>query len=355
MKKIKLPGLIDIHVHLRDPGQTEKEDFTTGTKAAIAGGFTTIIDMPNNAVPITTAARLKEKMSIAAKKTVGTIGFYFGSLGDNLDEFAEVSKDVFGLKLYLNHTTGGFIITPASMGRIYKAWAKVSSQPILLHSEEDMITTVLQTVRETSHPSHICHVSSRHELQQIIDAKNEGLPVTCGVCPHHLFLADSDIEKIGSYGRMKPPLKSKDDIDFMWSHLNDIDCIESDHAPHTKAEKDSSNPPFGVPGLETTLPLLMTAIHEKKIKINDVIRLCYDGPRRILHLPEDSKTYIEVDTETQYALAGAKMQSKCGWTPFEGKKVWGRVTKTVISGKVAYENGIIYAKAGSGSIIKPVE
>ena len=355
MKIIKLPGLIDIHVHLRDPGQTEKEDFTSGTKAAVAGGFTTVMDMPNNAMPITTLARLQEKIAIAGKKTVGNIGFYFGSLGDNLEEFEQVSHLVFGLKLYLNQTTGGFIITPDSMRRIYKAWTDASKQPILLHSEEDMIEMVLQSVRETGHRSHFCHVSSEKELSLIMRAKHEGLPVTCGVCAHHLFLTDADLPKSGSYARMKPALKKESDRKFLWKHIKDIDCIESDHAPHTKAEKDSKNPPFGVPGLETTLPLLLGEVHNGKVDLQEVIRLCHTGPKMILDLPEDSTASIEVDIDHKYQLNGSRMFTKCGWTPFEGRDVFGRVIRTVIGGKIIYEDGKFNVDPGEGRVIAPLK
>ena len=173
MSTLTLPGLIDIHVHLRDPGQTYKEDFFTGTSSALAGGFTTVIDMPNNATPITTKERLEEKIKIAQGKTVCDIGFYFGSLGDNLDEFSKIGDKVFGLKLYLNQTTGGFIINEDSMKKIYDAWS--SKQPILLHSEEDMVSMVINVIRKTGKKSHFCHVSSANELSQIIKAKEEVL------------------------------------------------------------------------------------------------------------------------------------------------------------------------------------
>ncbi|MDO8639653.1 MAG: amidohydrolase family protein, partial [bacterium] len=145
MTKIILPGLIDPHVHLRDPGQTEKEDFYTGTCAAIAGGFTTILDMPNNKVPITTLERLEEKISFAKQKTACDIGFYFGSLGDNLDEFEKVKNKVFGLKLYLNETTGNFLINKEKLLKIFSAWP--SDKPILLHAEDEAVSFVIETVR----------------------------------------------------------------------------------------------------------------------------------------------------------------------------------------------------------------
>src|SRR3972149_8366487 len=139
---IKLPGLIDVHVHLRDPGQTYKEDFKSGTMAALAGGFTYVLDMPNNKEPITTLSRLREKMKIAKKKALCDIGFYAGSLGDNLDELMKMEPYVFGLKLYLNKTTGNFIIDEERLKKILASWK--SNKPILVHAESDVINNVIK-------------------------------------------------------------------------------------------------------------------------------------------------------------------------------------------------------------------
>ncbi len=351
MSTIKLPGLIDIHVHLRDPGQSHKEDFYTGTLAAIAGGFTSIFDMPNNPEPITTKLRLDEKIKIAKEKTVSNLGFYFGSLGDNLGEFEKVKDLAWGLKLYLNITTGGFIIDEKYLLNIYTAWK--SPQPILLHSEEEMIQAVLNVVRKTGKKSHFCHVSSANELRQIIEAKEEGLPVSCGACAHHLFLSEDDGKQLGPYGTMKPPLKTKKDIEFLWKHIKYLDVVESDHAPHTKEEKDSAKPPFGVPGLETTLPLLLTAAQEGRISIDDVIRLCYDGPRKVLHIPADDSTYINVDVGSVYELKNENLFTKCKWTPFDGWKVRGKVKSVTIKNKQVFAENNLLISPGEGTILKP--
>ncbi len=251
---ITLPGLIDIHTHLRTPGQEQKEDFLTGTKAALAGGFTTILDMPNNKIPITSLGLLEQKINIAKKDIVCDVGFYFGSLGDNLDQLPKIAGRVFGIKLFINITTGNFLIDEEELTKIYEAWP--NRQPILLHCEGETLPMALKVIKQTGKKTHICHVSGKDELSQIIRAKQQGLPITCGVTPHHLFLTNTDGKRLGSYGVMKPNLKPQKDVDFLWQNLKFVDLIESDHAPHTKAEKQGSNPPFGVPGLETTLPLL---------------------------------------------------------------------------------------------------
>jgi dihydroorotase len=345
---IQLPGLIDPHVHLRDPGQTHKEDLLTGTSAALAGGFTTVLDMPNNTEPITTSERLEAKLALARAKAVSDIGFHFGTLGDNFDEFSKVIDMVTGLKIYLNVTTGGFIIDKAKLLEIYQAWP--SDKPILLHAEDDVSELVWATLQAAPKVTHMCHVSSRAELEFVIRAKDAGLPITCGVTPHHLFLTDKDAERLGPYGHMKPFLKPQADQDFLWQHLDYIDVIESDHAPHTKAEKDSPTPPFGVPGLETTLPLMLTAEAEGRLNRAQLIERLHTNPARIFNIIPDDTTHIEVDL-AEYEIKDADLQTKAGWSPFADRHVVGRVTKTVLRGQTVYENGKILAKPGSGRIL----
>lgn len=354
MSLLSLPGLIDIHVHLRTPGQEEKEDFLTGTQAALSGGFTTILDMPNNKVPITTLQLLEQKIALAQKDIVADVGFYFGSLADNLEEFSRVQGKVFGIKLYLNVTTGNFLIDEEKLTKIYKAWP--GNQPILLHCEGETMPMALKVIKATRKKTHICHVSSKEELSQIIRAKDEGLLITCGVTPHHLFLTSDDAKRLGPYGHMKPLLKSQADVDFLWHNINSIDLIESDHAPHTKMEKENppaGGPPFGVPGLETTLPLLLTAVHDGKLTVNDIIRLCHTNPKRIFNIPTDPETKIEVDETTTYQLQPTNFFTKCQWSSFAGKKVKGKVKTVYLRGEKVFENGEVLAKPGSGKIIYP--
>lgn len=346
MATVKLPGLIDVHVHLRDPGQTHKEDIGTGTSAALAGGFTCVVDMPNNAEPITTVERQIAKQEIAKTKAVSDIGFHYGSLGDNLETFEEASKHSVGLKLYLNNTTGGYMLDPAYLKKIYAAWPK--EQVILLHAEEDFIDAAIESLEGLNRPVHICHMPNREVLDKIIKAKKQGLPVTCGVTPHHLFLNDKDIERLGIYGLMLPSLKPQADVDYLWEHLDDIDLIESDHAPHTHQEKEEGA--NGVPGLETTLPLLLKAESEGKITREKIIELCHSAPARIFGIPTDDDTYVEVDM-TPTIIKNADLNTKCGWSPFDGVEVPGKVSKVVLRGETVYKNGQILAKPGSGRVL----
>jgi len=348
VKTITLPGLIDPHVHLRDPGQTQKEDFFTGTSAALAGGYTTVLDMPNNLEPITTLERLEAKIAIAKSKTVCDIGFHFGTLGDNFDEFPKVIDKVFGLKIYLNVTTGNFIIDKDKLASIYEAWP--SNKPILLHAEDDVSDLVFSTLRKIQKPTHICHVSSQAELEFVLRAKEEGLPITCGITPHHLFLSSEDEKRLGNYCRMKPTLKPHSDIDFIWNHLDGVDIIESDHAPHTRAEKESDMPPFGVPGLETTLPLMLTAMEEGKLTQDKLISLLHDRPSEIFGIKTDSNTSVEVSLE-EYVISNDGLKTKSGWTPFAGRRVIGKVKDVTLHGQLVFENGKILASPGSGNVL----
>lgn len=348
---IRLPGLIDPHVHLRDPGQTNKEDFYTGTCAALAGGFTTILDMPNNKTPITSLAKLNEKIKITKGKIVCDVGFHFGSLGDNLNEFKKVQQKVIGLKLYLNLTTGSFVVPKEKIEPVFKAWPK--NKVIFLHAEDKTLNMAISLTKKFGNKIHICHISTVYDLKQIIKAKKQGLKITCGVTPHHLFLTKNDLKKLGHFGIMKPPLKTKRDQNFLWKNLKFIDVIESDHAPHTIAEERGEVPHFGVPGLETTLPLLLTAVSEKRSTIDDIIRLCHTNPAKIFGIKTDPRTKIEIDSSKEYIIENKNLFTKCKWSSFAGMRVKGKVIKVFIRGTKVFENGKILARPGSGKVIMP--
>ena len=345
---LTIPGLIDPHVHLREPGETQKEDILTGTKAALAGRFTTTLDMPNNLEPITSLEKLQKKQQIAATKIVCDIGFHFGSLGDNSNEFEKVQNKIFGLKLYLNETSGNFLVDPNSLPKIFHTWPK--THPILLHAEENILEKALVLSNQFKQPIHVCHISSAKELKIILNAKNKGWQVTCGVTPHHLFLSTNNLDTLGILGNVKPNLKPQSDVDFLWQHLSDIDIIESDHAPHTLAEKEQGA--FGFPGLETTLPLLLTAVHQNKLTIIDIIRLCHTNPAKIFKIPTGPETKIEINENEEWIIQNKNLFTKCKWSPFDNYRITGKVKKVFIRGTKVFENGLILAQPGFGKIIK---
>ncbi|NLT54051.1 MAG: amidohydrolase family protein [Actinomycetales bacterium] len=369
--RILLPGLVDLHVHLRDPGQTHKEDFTTGTGAALAGGFTTVLDMPNNATPVTTREVLGRKLDLAGARVVCDTGLYFGSLGDNLSEFEAVQDLVWGLKLYLNTTTGGYLLDPDFLVSVLRAWRDAGARtghravaagartacaetggghPVLLHAEADVLPTVLRAAGETGQPVHVCHVCCRAELEQIIAARAAGIPVTCGVTPHHLFLSAEDADRLGPHGEVRPALRPRADVDYLWENLAAIDVVESDHAPHTPAEKDQGV--FGFPGLETTLPLLLWAERQGMLRREDIVAKCHEAPARILGLGDRGESVVELD-EVEFELGDRELVSRAAWTPFAGRAGYGRVRRVSVRGRVVFEDGVVLAEPGEGFVLRP--
>lgn len=340
----RFPGFVDVHVHLRDPGATHKEDFSTGSRAAVAGGFTHILDMPNNAIPTFTLQALKDKIASAKKQALCAIDFHFGTNGLNTAEFAKVwnNPHVFGLKIYCNHTTGELLIEDLTLLEgIFAAWK--SPKPILVHAEGMQLAGAIALAKLYKRRLHVCHISQACEVELVRQAKRAHLAITAGVTPHHLFLTNQDVEKLGSYGLMKPPLGTTEDQQALWKGIADktIDIVETDHAPHTIEEKKSEKPPFGVPGLETALGLLFGAVHAEKLTAPDVVRLLYTNPKKIFHIPTQTKTYVELDPEQPYTIGVGGYASKCGWSPFEGWQGYGKVEKVVIAGMTIVDEGKI--------------
>ncbi len=353
MTLIRLPGLIDPHVHLRDPGATHKEDFTTGTKAALAGGFTAVLDMPNNlGDPTVSPDALARKADVARGRLLCDVGFFYGATPSNISTFTQVAAKVFGLKLYLDHTTGDLKIEDLETIReIMLAWPQ--EKPICVHAEDRTVAVVLGLLPSVGRQVHFCHVSEKVEIELIRNAKERGLPVTCEVAPHHLFLTEGDVPRLAGFGVMKPPLRRRADVDALWANLDAIDMIATDHAPHTLDEKTGDNPPFGVPGLETALPLMLTAVHEGRLSLDRLVEMMYIAPARLFGLPTQPDTYIEVDNARRWQIEAAKLRTRSAWTPFDGMSVVGAVLSVVLRGREAIRNGEVLAEPGWGGVIEP--
>lgn len=344
---IRLPGLIDIHVHLRDPGETHKEDFYTGTSAALAGGVTAVFDMPNNLEPIFSYDKLLEKIRVAHQKAVCDYGLYFGTGGKNTTEFEKVKDLVIGLKLYLNVTTGKLVIENDDLVEdIFQRWIK--EKVIAIHAEGEKIDLAIHLANKYKNKIHITHISTKNDLDKVIYAKSQGINITCDTAPHYLFLTENEGIKLGGFGSVKPNLATKEDQNYLWAHLKDIDCIVTDHAPHTRDDKKGDFVPSGIPGLETMLPLLLTALHDERITIDDVIRLTNTNPQKIFGFKQSADTYIEVDLEEKYKIENKNLKTKCGWSPFAGWEVYGKVKRTFIRGVKVFEDGKILVNPGFG-------
>ncbi|OGD85375.1 hypothetical protein A3B51_00735 [Candidatus Curtissbacteria bacterium RIFCSPLOWO2_01_FULL_41_18] len=358
-KLIKFPGLVDVHVHLREPGATQKEDFETGTQAAVAGGYTQILDMPNNTPPTTTPQTLEDKIKSAKGRIYCDLGFNFGATAGSVQYFKEVEQKVFGLKIYMSQTTGPLLVNKIDdRDLIFKSWQ--SQLPIMVHARDHIVESAIYLAKKYNRKIHICHVTA-NQLSSIEKAKKEGLSISSEVCPHHLFLTIDDVQRLGPLGIMKPPLLSKKDKQKLWQNIDKIDMISTDHAPHTLAEKydqtspaspSQGGPKFGVPGLETTLPLMLTAVKEGLITLERLTEMLCTNPRKIFNLPNQQNTYVLVDESPTYTISNNGLFTKCAWTPFVGLEGRGKVQKVVLRGKTIFENGKFTGKS-RGQVIFP--
>jgi carbamoyl-phosphate synthase/aspartate carbamoyltransferase/dihydroorotase len=257
--------------------------------------------------------------------------------------------------MYLDSTFGELRLDDMTLWQEhFKTWP--TDLPIVAHSESRSMAAVILMAAIYDRPVHIAHVSLKEEILLIKAAKERGIQVTCEVCPHHLFLTRTSppapLPKGEGRMEVRPRLASKEDVDALWDNLDVIDCFATDHAPHTLAEKDGEDPPPGFPGLETMLPLLLTAVDHGRLTMDDIIQKSVINPRKIFALPEQPQTWIEVDEQAEYELHAADMHSRCGWTPFEGWKVKGRVRKVVLRGKTAFEDGNVLVEPGYGRNVR---
>ena len=341
-----LPGLIDVHTHLRVPGGEHKEDFATGTAAALAGGVTMVLAMPNTSPPLSTTAVLETTRAKAQASSYCDVGLFAGASPPVIDQLPSLAPYTAALKIYLNDTFGDLRVDDVPvLQACFATWPR--EKLIAMHAEQQSVAVGIGLSAAYDRPVHFCHISRREEIELIATAKARGLRVTCEVTPHHLFLSQADLPRLGPLGDMRPVLGTADDVAALWEHLPEtVDCIATDHAPHTITEKLSVQPPPGVPGLETSLALMLTAVAEGRLSLELVLRLMHDNPRRIFGLPEQPDTHIEVDMDTPFVVHNEKMHSRCGWTPFAGQELVGQVQTVVLRGQKVYENGEVLARHG---------
>ena len=354
---IKLPGLIDPHVHLREPGQTLKEDWDSGTCAALAGGVTMLLAMPNTKPPIFDTGTLDLALKAARSKARCDYAQYLGAGPDNTEwgRHSGLPLQAAGLKMYLDSTFGQLRLDDMTLWqKHFLHWPK--DMPIVAHSESRSMAAVILMAAIYDRPVHIAHISLKEEVLLIKAAKERGIKVTCEVCPHHLFLTKDDIPAISrghpGRGEVRPRLATKEDVNALWANLDVIDCFATDHAPHTLVEKDGENPPPGFPGLETILPLLLTAVDDRRLTMEDLIQKMVINPGKIFSLPEQPETWVEVDEKATYEICASEMHSRCGWTPFEGWKVKGCLRRVVLHGKTAFEDGKVLVEPGYGRNVR---
>ena len=391
-----LPGLIDVHVHLRDEDKAYKEDFYTGTAAAAAGGITTVLDMPNNSPVTMSAETLKNRMQIAERKALVNVGFY-SEFPTRLAEIENiVAQGAVAFKLFMACQVGGLNIDDdQALQEAFRKAGKLGvpvavhaeDKATLLSGEEEMkkasrhnaaaflkahsdrveleaIERLLRICSQISMRLHFCHMTIKDGLAAAVEAKKSGREITCEVTPNHLLLSKADFEHYGSVLAMMPPLRSISDVESLWKGIADgwIDVIGSDHAPHALKEKSASSiwdVKVGAPGLETTLPLMLTMVRKNRLSLAHLVQLLSEKPAEIFDLKDRGRLeqgqnadLVAVDFNRKFKIDASKFHSKAKYSPYDGWEVQGRPVKTFVGGLLVMEEQEIVAKAGSGGIIR---
>ncbi|MEC7840167.1 MAG: dihydroorotase [Chlamydiota bacterium] len=369
---MRLPGLIDPHVHVRTPGSEYKEDWKTFSQAAIRGGVTRVFDMPNNNPPCVNLKNLKLKKEIidAQLSEVGIplrYDLYFGANSDSLEDIGKVKDEVIGLKIYMGSSTGGLVMDADEA--LNRAFQLAGQENILVavHAEDESILQAnMKKYGNTTDPSvHsiirsreaaisatkqaialaekygtrllICHTTTKEEIEIIKKAKKNGVLVYCEVSTHHLFLNIDDYEHLKTLALVNPPLRDKSDCEALWKGIESgvVDFIGTDHAPHTLEEKmrPYGKAPSGMPGVETLLPLLLNAYHENKITLEKIVNLTRINIEQIFGL-QRTQDYVLVDLEMSKEVQISELKTKCGWSPFSGRVLKGWPVYTILQGKV---------------------
>lgn len=348
---MRLPGLIDVHVHAREPGACHKEDWDTCTAAALAGGFTAVLGMPNTRPAVTDEASLALALGACQARSRCDYGHFLGATADNAEVAARLAPRVAGLKMYLCHTFGPLLLDDATAWDAhFERWP--GDRPIAVHAEGEVLRAVLALARRHHKPLHVCHLPTWRDLRLVMQARDAGAPVTCEVTPHHLLLDQTDAARLGP-GRceVRPRLATPEDRAALWAHLDEIDCFATDHAPHTAQEKDGPQPPPGFPLLEEALVLLLTEVHRGRLSLAQLTARLSDNPRSIFHIAPQEDTWVEIDPEPRWTLPARPRHTRAGWTPFAGREVRGRVERVVLRGATAFEHGRVLASPGSARAV----
>jgi dihydroorotase len=365
-----LPGAIDPQVHFREPGQPEKEDLGSGSRAAAAGGVTAFLDMPNNNPIATTRASMKAKIASAAANGVNHHGFFIGATPNNVPDLQSIANmdGVCGIKVFMGSSTGDLLVHQqkhledifANTGGIIATHAEDEDRlnarkgdfshrtDVAAHAEwRDVETALIATKRASAlakdhdHRLHVLHLTSGAEADWL--AANKGDLITTEVCPQHLTFDQNDVEERGVRLQMNPPIRYTEDKDILWKRLIDgtIDCIATDHAPHTLDAKSAGFPhaPSGMPGVETALPLMLTHASDGRCSVSDVVRWMCAGPAQVYGM-ENKGSLIEgydgdltiVDLATRRTITDADTWTRVGWTPYAGMELTGLPMWTIVDG-----------------------
>ncbi len=394
-----LPGLVDAHVHFRDPGLTDKEDFTTGSRAAVRGGVTTVLDMPNTLPPVETGALLSAKVRHLAGRSLAHYGLFAAITANNQDRIEELAEaGAIAYKVFLGPSTGDLScpddgdmlevlgrvratgrpfavhaenhhLVTSAIARLRAAGrtdplAHAEARPVL--AEVESIQRMILFARATGVALHVVHLSSGEGVALVRRAKGDGVRVTAETCPHHLLLTAADMERIGPASKMNPPLRGLEDVEALWDGLGDgtIDFIATDHAPHTLEEKtrpviwDNAS---GASTIQWALPLMLTQVARGRLGLTDLVRLMAEAPARcyglyprkgVIAVGSDADLVL-VDLEEHHTVRAADMENKVKLTPFEGVPCVGRPLLTLVAGTVAARAGTVVGAPGIGAFLRP--
>ena len=372
-----LPGVIDTQVHFREPGLEHKEDLESGTRAAVMGGVTAIFEMPNTSPATIDAAAMSDKLTRAEGRAWCDHAFFMGAAAENADKLAELERlpGVCGVKIFMGSSTGSLLVdeeevlrTALRSGRrriavhsedetrlrerfeLIREGGKVSQHPEWRDVETAVRSTkrLLRLAREAGRRIHVLHITTAEEVPLLAAAKDIA---TMEVTPQHLTLAAPYCyEEHGSFAQMNPPIRDARHRDALWEavRLGIADVVGSDHAPHTREEKQAPYPrsPSGMPGVQTLLPLLLDHLNAGQLTLERLVDLTSAGAQRIYNIAGKGRIAVGYDGDFTLVDLKAKkiveadwLQSKCGWSPFEGKPITGWPMATIIRGHVAMRDG----------------
>ena len=383
-----IPGLIDTHVHFRDPGHPAKEDWESGSRAAISGGVTTVCDMPNTKPPTLTRRDWEEKRALAAARSRANFGIWVGASAGNLDEARDLADGgpACGIKVFMGASTGPLLVDDATLERFFEHTHALMG----VHAEDEgvlqryrefwagrtppshhaarpaeastaAVAKMIAFTRQYPRPVHICHVSTAAELALIEGARGQ-LPITSEVSPHHLFLNEKD--SFGNFAKVNPPIRPESDRKAMWEAFaaTHLDTVGSDHAPHTREEKAApyESAPAGMPGVETTLPLLAAAVKQGRVPLERVVAACCEAPARIFGFSGKGAIRVGADADlvilsdqALIPMTENQLLTRVGWSPFTGVAVAPKPDAVFVRGRLVATKGVICDDECRGMLVSP--
>lgn len=394
-----IPGCVDGHTHMMDPGYTEREDFTTGTMAAAVGGITTVVDHHRTIPAVYSVEPLKEKIEYLEGKSCVDFGLKGGISPTNVKDLEEMWKEgITGFKTFTCNLHGVKAMHSSYLLESFTEVARMNGT-VLIHCEDDgicqyneeylkstgrtdylsqlewrsklaervAVKTVIEIAKETKCRVVIAHVSQPELLELIHEANNEGYEIYSESCPHYFNLTNEDLEKKGPWVKFTPPMNTSDKVEELWNlfNLGYVTTIGSDHCPYPKSQKEKGetniwDAPNGIPGVETSLKLMLNGVSNNKTTLNRVVECMCENPAKVYGLYPKKGTIavgsdadlVILDMDKEEVLSNENIVSKCGWTPFDGKSIKGVPAIVTVRGKVVAENGKFVGEVGHGKFIK---